>query len=195
MYWHPEHRLLYLAGPRTASRSTGEALVEQAGFVEVGGHHDTAPGPALARSIATCVRYHPDALVSWWHFRRRPIPFGREFVELLMTNHAHLFPDRRRLWALHLNESTNAAASLFVFRYEGGPEAHVNEWLAESGLDPVALPTTPPKHRLDWKAFMDDETARWLDETFRDEMQAFGYAPVCKALRIPPKATRRGRGV
>jgi hypothetical protein len=192
MYWHRESGLVYLAHPRTASISTRTALIEQAGFQAVGGHHagwlrnkavPIVSGITLEHwdgrvtSAATTVRYHLDALVSWWFHKGRTGPLDREFV-------AHLaggswFPIRDEWWGLHRHTADT------VLRYENLDE-DLNRWLAEHGLDPVRVPQPlSPRRARDpahYRSFVDRETARYIDERYGKEMDVMRYPRAVEAV-------------
>jgi hypothetical protein len=178
MYLHRETGLVYLASPRTASQATADALQNQAGFVMEGDHHigfrhaKYRGGPLEGVSVATTVRYHPDAMVSWWHFMKRPTPLGEAFLDVLWQ--MQYFPEASRWWAFHDDYCDR------VLRYENLDE-DLNRWLAEHGLDPVRVPrknVTPHRQGMHWSRVFDRRSAGHLDKRFGDEIRRYGYPSV-----------------
>lgn len=65
-YVHREAKIVYLAHPRTASVAISTALVEHAGFEQVGDHFAGAPRTnGDGWTVWTSVRNHFDAIASW----------------------------------------------------------------------------------------------------------------------------------
>jgi hypothetical protein len=64
LYVHNASGLCYLANPRTASRATAKALVEQARFRMVGSHHSYDEGPWAYTTFST-VRGLVSTIASW----------------------------------------------------------------------------------------------------------------------------------
>jgi hypothetical protein len=193
MYVHERARLIYLAHPRTASRSTVRALSMQ-GFVHVGReHHDRlsagyAPEkmstrPALREAldeflvwkergswdVATTVRHHVDALVSWaFYLNSAPVP---SFLEYLTDREAKYFPEPDSLWSLH------GTVSNTILRFED-LEADLTDWLIGRGLQHVRLPYENAGTRRrgrPWQEVATEEFTSAVVERYGDEMKGLDY--------------------
>lgn len=136
MYVHHSALLVFLANPRTASRSIAKALTEQAGFVKVGAHHHAPwrqlPEPRRYTSFSV-VRNLEDTIASWCRkyggisereFLRSKLPQQRNIIEPWPPH--SLFP-----WE-HQSDS--------ILRYEELPSC-LNDLLRAHELEPVTLPT------------------------------------------------------
>jgi hypothetical protein len=67
VYVNHEHRIGFLAHPRTGSRATRSALIKFAGFTKGSRpHHDPALPEHEGYQKITTVRNHWDAMASWW---------------------------------------------------------------------------------------------------------------------------------
>lgn len=188
MYYHAGARLVYLAGPKTASRATGRALVK-AGF-ERRRHHAGPrddyggdPIPFEECEVATTVRDHFDALLSWWYsqtFR----PGGRKPGEEIDVAYLDrvlatpYFPRRGEWWGLHRYDAD------VLLRYEN-LDTELGTWLLRHGIRPVDLDRTnvskdrsAPEDRIrsGWRELPGPVRTEVLTR-FYDEIRELGYLP------------------
>lgn len=172
MYIHRKKRLVWLANPKTASQSTADALVNQAGFERASrNHHDglTKPADKGQYVVATTVRNHFDAVVSWWFHYNQQRPLDAEFIDHIYKS--AYFPIFDQFWGLH------APASQVILKYERLDE-DLNDWLHTHGLPTVELPhmgVSKPRRGMPAKLFIDKQTAKYIRDRFRDEMERYGY--------------------
>lgn len=185
-------RLVYLAHPRTASRTTRDVLL-RLGFEqeydrtdERGSHHATFPEgfDPKGYDVATTVRHHMDAFVSWWFYTSEKHRGGstkpdRAFADALWDKRRRLFPDRTRLFSLHLPQATTA------LRFETLAE-DLAGWLGRGGIgwNPgtssgplrwghVGGRKRPAETR--WRDVIRPDDVEQLAYRWREEMSELGY--------------------
>lgn len=154
MYIHHDKGLIFLAQPRCASHAIADALVDQAGFEMLQGHHammehlsvdeefklrecgEDSLGrkvyfSTLQHQVAIVVRDHLTALQSWQRLRWKDwaMPLSTRFILKLSRDEEFCAP--HRLFPL-----TDQAT--VVLRYEDLPGS-LNRWLAAAGLTEIAL--------------------------------------------------------
>lgn len=134
-YHHRATGLVYLANPRTASRSTARALVEQCGFNVVEGHH--APWrykehPDMEVTTFCVVRDLLSTLRSWGRRYGKPWPkfleegFDGQRPIIRGWENTTLFPFERE------------ADHVLVFDPDNMDKV-ISDFLAEFGLGPVKM--------------------------------------------------------
>lgn len=134
MYVHRQARAIYLANPRTASRSTARAL-EGIGFIMDGSHHSWDEGRARGyRVIFTTVRRIEDTVESWCrHFRMPEHTTWPEVMRMIGATRPIIpgWPD----WTLfpHVQHANR------ILHFEA-LELELNLLLRELGLPRVELP-------------------------------------------------------
>lgn len=171
---HPEKRLLYLPHPRTASTST-EAWMDDHGWTDPAPSLDKhAPLSVLKKhtgqdfsgwSVATTVRNHFDALVSWSFVELAHMDFGPEWLERFVEACEYVEPGR--LYPLHLEDADT------VLRYEH-LESGLSGWVGRT----VALPTlheSEGRAGRGWREFYTPEMREAVERQFGDEMERIGY--------------------
>lgn len=191
MYVNHDARLIYLAHPRTASRSTRDVLLKL-GFVHMydradprGPHHSTFPAgfdPA-GFDVATTVRHHMDIIVSWWFYtsekHRGSLKPDRVFADALWAKRRRLFPDRNRLFSLHVPRATT------VLRFESLRE-DLAGWLGRGGVGwspdthsgPLRMYHVGGRKRPDdtaWRNVIRAADVESLAHRWRHEMSELGY--------------------
>jgi hypothetical protein len=193
MYVNHQHNMIYLAHPKTASQATSNLLEKHYGFEREGrGHHSGIPAGFNAEgySVATTVRYHLDALVSWWFHLHQKQPIGQPLVETIVKS--KYFPRKREMWGLHRHQAD------VILRFEG-LENNLAKWLASHGFEPPMEPlpekgVTAQRWDLHYRLFIDWETARYIDSRFGEEMAELDYRPAEEDMKrkVKMKGWRRG---
>jgi len=179
LYWNDEARLVFLAHPRTASRSIANALRLQCGF-KSGGNHHAAPIGKDDYTKFTVVRNHFDTLVSWWFFimserKHDPKPFDKDFIPYLWNysryGYGKLFPIEHRLWGLH------SAAADYVLHYET-LLADLNGVLTTKGLGVESLTHVHDRSRngTPYEPMYDTATRRFVEDWFAEELEELDYS-------------------
>ena len=173
--------MVYLAHPRTASRATSEALVQQAGFIkqvkprsQIGDHegiHENIPDDWI---VFTTVRNHFDTLVSWYfHKNPRPSekpPFDKGFIQRSLAT--CYFPILDRMWGMHRPLASH------VLRYER-LDAELNALLEYRGLGPVELPelgVSENRQNRSYRIFYDEPAREYVEDRFHIEMAELNYS-------------------
>lgn len=173
MYIHTRADLIYLAHPRTASQATRDALFEL-GFIQHNDHHSRLPSRMQTGdySVATTVRNHFGALVSWWHATHRKYVLGPDYIDKLFTAEPTYFPVKNRMWAFH------APSAGTILRFES-LLADLNSWLDAGGLPTVdeipRVNVTDQKHGAPYTAFVPQPLVAYVRIHFREEMEEYGY--------------------
>lgn len=178
MYVNLSARAVYLAHPRTASHATARVLQDRCGFSKVAApvdHHSGLyqAGPVTREdragwSVATAVRHHWDAVASWMaRMGFGPSTTVREVAERFERN-----PWVRdgRLWWPHDGADV-------VLRYESLRD-DLAAWCVRLGVDdPGDLPAVNVGARdgAHYRDVMSADVARWVGETFGDEISRYGY--------------------
>lgn len=133
MYVHRKAKAIYLANPRTASRSTAKAL-EGIGFLMEGSHHSWDPDRARGyRVIFTTVRDIRGTLRSWGRGLRRD-PDDYENTLQLLEGTRTIIPDWPN-WTLF----PHVAHANRILHFES-LQLELNLLLQELGLPRVELP-------------------------------------------------------
>lgn len=171
--------MIFLAQPRTASRSIADAL-KKIGFVLHSGHHlslgdisSDITDPIHADNdwfIMSAVRNHYDILPCWLDHRDHyyKLPFGVEFLQALLEE-PFFDPDGKRLYWKYRDESTH------LIRFED-LQANLNKILALRELGPVELPHIGKKEgRKHYSTYHTPETRTFIEDMFCEEMQELGY--------------------
>lgn len=174
MYIHTKARMIYLAHPRTGSQATREILFAR-GFVQHNDHHSRLP-PRFQTgeyNVATAIRNHFDAIVSWWATTNREYVLGPEYIDQLMEIQAPAyFPHPNRLWALHVPFAST------ILRFETLFE-DLRIWFEEGGLEPPdefpVVNMTKQKHGAPYTAFVPRPLVPVVRERFAEEMEEYGY--------------------
>lgn len=180
-----ERRMVYLAHPKTASKATRQ-LLEELGFIRYPegddypmdaaetptGHHRglwSHPGPGWF--VFTTIRDPWDTWVSWYCFHNPShLPFGVEYIELLVDRYPHFYPEPDQLWALHTVFADR------VMRFET-----LEQDLADVLGQPVVLPRVNvgaarrATKKLHYSEFYDDETREYVGSRFKHEIEEYGY--------------------
>jgi predicted deacetylase len=166
MYILPKYKFAYLAAPRTASKATSQALLAR-GATLFGSHHsieDLPPGWV----IASTVRNHWDAMISWW-FKNGKIGKFEEFLPRFCLNNPN-FVINHTLWAKYIDKSTH------ILRFES-LQRDLDAVLEFAGIEPMKLPLVLDSKRenapyqIFYKRFAKD----WVQNYFNDEIQKYGY--------------------
>ena len=183
MFGHRDLKILYLAAPKTASVSTGEALVEY-GFDRTLNHHGLLEQAKTYYDITnewkilTTVRNHWDTIVSWCMFRpyiRKTYGVCIDGVKHLMKCDAHLIKAKSlgdflggQFWWQHAPYATH------ILRFETLQE----DLNAALGFD-LSLPhENKSEHREDrpYQEFYDEETKEFVAKLFSKEIKQYGYS-------------------
>lgn len=183
MYGHPEKKILYLAAPKTASTSTGQALVS-AGFDNTHDHHAPMFDIGLRKGavsyydidsswkILTTVRNHFDALVSWVMYR----PYCKtgvtvsEIQQLLKRDVRYFQPQPDgsfRMWDEHTPVATD------ILRFET-----LQEDLDRTLGFHVEIPHANRSIRREYRPyqdFYDTVTKQFVYDLFGEEIEKYGY--------------------
>ena len=182
MYIHEEAKAVYLAHPRTASRTTSRLLhsigFERSRWGPDGGHHaklSPLPGSRKDWTVFTTVRNHWDAMVSY-HFHL-VVGAGRKVDKLTVrdverackANRWVVRPDR--LWDLHGPDADR------ILKFES-IDKDLNAVLRDVGLPGVEWPKTKPIGLRDgraWENFYTEESYNYVLHKFREEINHYGY--------------------
>lgn len=178
MYVHEGRRLIYLAHPRTGSRSVAKAM-QALGFVKLGAHHDGPRDQHLPTTngytLFTNVRNHWDTLTSWFYQARGQADdpkFTVKWLRSWFASNPSYFRLPRLFW--FLEEHPEAV----VLRYETLQEDFHN-FLDLYNLGETALPHVGlnnwRKGRL-YTEVIAPEVREFIAETFADEIAQLGYA-------------------
>ncbi len=172
---HPEKRLLYLPHPRTASVAT-ETWMDAHGWVDPAPDlNKHAPLSVLREhtgqmfekwSVATTVRHHFDALVSWSFVEQSHLPFDTDWLDRFME--ACIYVEQSALYPLHLDASDR------VLRYES-LESDLSEWVGVDVSLPVMHESEGRTGRL-WRDFYDEALTDAVLGRFGREFRALGYS-------------------
>lgn len=190
MLVNDEKRLIYLAHPRTGSRSVKTALVsEWGGFRESGPHH-SGPAPSMCDDewegyqFFTTVRNHWDAVVSWWFNAvgqadnpKLTVPWLRRWMKG-NRNYFHTDPGigelvsiPRMWWFLDLYPRPH------VLRFETLQEDFHN-FLGSRGFSVTKLPHVGIgtfRGGVHYQEVMTAEVRAFIEETFGEEIEELGY--------------------
>lgn len=174
MWCHDEAKLCFLGTPRTANRATSFALEDQVGFKLLRPRHEMPIEPFDDEWIVFAAHRNPyDLLVSWWHFRKRPVDFGMPFIEYMWRRWEIYFPDPRSCFGLvrpHVNR---------WIRYENKDE-DVNAILVERGLPRVKIPIVgddnAQRFGTSYQLFYSRIFRHTVQERFARDFHEFGYA-------------------
>ena len=188
MYVHHQAKVVYLAGPRSASIATASAL-ETVGFRCIGNrrglignnfHHaplwdGRSPVTSETRDqwfVITTIRNHWDVAISWLFKRQRDLKIRphwgvADFRKWLPAN--WVGPDR--MWHLHADGADH------LWRYET-LERDMAKTLTSLGLSVPALHkenVTEVRGGEDYRRFYTPQTRRYIGERFAAEIERFGY--------------------
>jgi hypothetical protein len=177
MYIHTESRLIFLAHPRTGSRSVAKG-VESLGFIQLGAHHDgPLDKPDLnfdRHTLFTTVRNHWDTISSWF------------FAALGQSEQAELTVGWVRQW-FGRNPKYFRLPRLFWFLGEH-PDVKIlrYETLAEDyhnflGIYNLGSTELPHIGRNQWRKYrtyhdiMTPDVRDFIGDVFADEIEELGY--------------------
>lgn len=185
MYISEEYKLIYLAAPKTASRSTINTLMGRFGFVEsyysdsplvalrteyLPKHHQVLyEHPGDGWGVITTVRNHWDAFYSWFRYSpRHHTVFDVSFLESHVAHYADTFnpePDSLyRLWTMHAD---------LVMRYES-----IENDISVLFREEVKLPRLNQSWEREGKTYRDFynfETKLWVAEHYAEEIKEYDY--------------------
>ena len=178
MYICPEIQVIYLAQPRTASRSCVAFLKANTPVRTVGSHHDMDDAELKFRTndgwrIVVAVRNHFDILVSWWHhnpnwFSRPKSESGFDyFVRDFTTGKGNQYAKPHAMYGRYQPLATH------IMRYE-------NLWddLSDAVRIPAPLEGRPhigPSDRNPYPMYYDDKTRAYVEGYYAKEMEKYGY--------------------
>ncbi len=191
MYLHHEAKLIYLAQPRTASKSTAEAL-QSVGFVDNTGrvcaspsglHHLTIGESKLdigtEWTVFCTVRNHWDTVVSWacnlagglGYADASELDWSLKRIREVADNCPWI--GECTLWHRHLRD----ANALVRFETMQGDLSRI---LAGGGLTMPPLPhvdepTVSLRAGRHYSEFLNDDTANYIADRFAEEIERFGY--------------------
>lgn len=169
---YPDRKLLYLPHPRTASTAI-EYRLDTLGFVDPApGLDKHAPLSELREytgqrysdwTVATTVRNHFDALVSWSFVEGGT--FGVGWLEAFADNCPYVTGDR--LYPLHLEGADT------VLRYES-LERDLSTWLGGDVTLP-ALHVSTERQGRPYSEFYDETMCEVVTDAYGAEMDRLGY--------------------
>lgn len=186
MYVHPDARLIYLAHPRTASVTTGNAL-KHVGFHKLeppSDHHSrlwdegtpVSAGNRHLWTVFTTVRNHWDAAVSWG-FRRYSTRQGRQprewTIDVLdwVLGESNRWVTDDRMWSLHSDDAD------IICRYES-LDRDIGRVLSSRGVQVPNIPrfnVTDNREGRHYRDVLTPECRDYIAERFRKEIERFGY--------------------
>lgn len=179
MYVSHKLRIVYMAVPRTASRSVAQFLRREhaaqiTGRKGMGGHHGIS-GPDLqdckhlGYRIICPVRNPWDVIVSWWHHNRNWFgPTNAEFAKFVGRfpidgRNKYLYEGRLYWsWAQHATR---------IVRYE-----NLRQDLGRLLQVPINLPEIGISDRKPYQDYYDDELREFVAEAFAPEIREYGYS-------------------
>lgn len=162
-----EYPVIFLANPRTASTSIGEALLSMGAQLE-GNHHAPPAEIPEGTILAQTIRHHCDVLVSFWYKGGRGIPLDKYVQMVLDGGHRYLGPDNfYSHWSCEPN---------FILRYETLDYEWQNFCLI-TGLPEVPLVQTPTNRppNIKWQSLFAPRLLNAVLERYREEMEELGY--------------------
>lgn len=171
---HPDRKLLYLPHPRTASVAT-ERMLDAMGFVDPAPRLDKhAPISELEDytgqtftgwSVATTVRNHFDALVSWSFVEHPSIPFGLDWLETFVESCVYVTGSA--LYPLHLETAD------VILRFER-LESDLSEWL-NVGVELGRAHVSEKRGGRPYQEFYNEDSREWVQRQYGAEMDDLGY--------------------
>lgn len=184
MYYHEEQKQIFFAHPRTASKSTMEALYDL-GFEQVGTHHyapiegvpycedrrynDT---PDIEECTTFCmVRNHYDAFVSWAHLGDRVENTDKvtlaDIYRVYQDNDRYFKP--RKMWPF-------TEISDHVLHFENFPECF-HEYTESQGLGKAEVPHINSSDRDDdhYSEVLTISACQEIELRFGGEICKMGY--------------------
>lgn len=171
---HPDRKLLYLPHPRTASVAT-EQMLDGRGFVDPAPDLDKhAPLSDLTEhtgqdltewSVATTVRNHFDALVSWSFVEYASLPFGVDWLERFVES--CVYATESALYPLHLT------AADVLLRYEQ-LERDLSAWLS-TDVELGRAHVSEGRNGREYQQFYDTPSRKWVQDRYGGEMNNLGY--------------------
>jgi hypothetical protein len=178
LYICNELRLIYLAQPRTASRSVSSYLKEHYAVRNHTGHHHLDVRECEWRradgwQIVTTVRNHFDILVSWWHhnprwFRPRdPNPTFEVFVWEFARHIRNKFVAPGRMYWKYQPFATE------ILKFE-------TLWddlgrVLGTEIPSEERPHIGPSTRKPYREYYDEPLRRFVEEEWHQEMADYGY--------------------
>lgn len=177
MYICPEIQLIYLAQPRTASRSVAQFLQSNTPMRRQGGHHDVDVVELKFRKddgwrVVTAVRNHFDIIVSWYHhnpnwFSR---PKGQEtfanFVRDFTTNKNNQYVKPHAMFKTFQELATD------IVRYE----TLWDDLIPVTGLAATSeRPHVGASERKPYREYYDEVTRAYVEGYYQREMKKYGY--------------------
>lgn len=188
MYVHRNHKIIYLAHPRTASKATAATLKEEYGFESIRGHHENPEtvhrdweekvlrecGPR-SWSVFSTVRNPFEVMAGWYYNTNyRGVSWGVEYLEEIVEKMSPQYFDTPtkpfyRMF-LHLPFCNH------VLRYEN-LQKDFDEFMESRGLEPITLQrknVTESKNKT-YKELFGEEEREWMIDRFEIEMKTLGY--------------------
>lgn len=171
MYINRQAKMVFLAQPRTASRSVGAALKTR-GFEAIGHHRFDESMDLEGFTVATAVRNPFDYLVSWYHHMQSiekclNMRFEINFINELWHDQGKWFEPNRMFRFTEFSDT--------VFRYEY-LETALNTWLQLNGLHPVYLEVLGMSVRGPTRLYYDDETRALVEREYAQELSFYRYS-------------------
>lgn len=176
-----EHKLCFLAQPRTGSNAVARALEEQLGARSVGLHHSLPSENrwCLPRDwmVVSTVRNHWDAVVSW--FCKRDTDWGCDFdgfLDLLANGGLRGYVQRTPVGELELYWRY-LPLTTHLLRYER-LQVDLDRVLALRGLGPCPLGrvnVSQSREDADYRTFYDAQQAARVGRLFASEIERLGY--------------------
>lgn len=178
MYVCPDIKVIYLAQPRTGSRSIRAFLYRHTTVVHKGNHHymnekEVLKGIDAGYKVVTAVRNHFDIIVSWYYHNRNW--FGRPKGEETFANYVRDFTKHKN--------NTYVIPHRMYYKYQ--PVAtHVikfeNLWTEFSEATGMRIVNRQRIHsgkseRGPYREYYDEETRAFVEDYYRDEMEEYGY--------------------
>jgi len=176
MYVIPDKKFIYMAAPRTASKSVSQTLLKK-GAILVGSHHTTLDDhPEIKVSsdwvICSSIRNHWDSIISWWFKLERKqqamTPLA-EFIPRFCENNPNFVFDGQLWWKTLPLTNT-------LIRYEW-LQADFDQALVKAGMAPCDLPhiTDSARECAPYQRFYKGHTAQWVEAFFAEEIDKCGY--------------------
>jgi hypothetical protein len=168
MWVSDDLQMVYLACPKTASKSTKEAL-RPFGFEKRLGHHDfILEHPGDGWTVFSTVRNPWDLWVSWYCFSGgRGFPFSAAYIDAWRHRWHNYYPDPDSLFLAY----TQAADE--VLRYET-LEADLQKLISPELVLP-RINVGPVRKGRDYHDFYDAATRDHVARVYATEIARYGY--------------------
>jgi len=184
MYLCPEIKVVFLAQPRTASRSCVhflQARTPMRRHKQSAGHHSIDIGDLKGYRregyrVVTAVRNHYDLIVSFYH--HAPHWFSRPKGEETFTNYVYDFAthEKNQYAEPHALYGKLQPYASHIIRYEN----LWDEFSAATGLEVTAEDRQAfhmgKSDRKPYREYYDEDTHRFIAGWYKHEMEEYGYS-------------------